>query len=61
LVVRATVETCLLVVDAGDSEFTRKLNLGYIPNSGVEVLWGTISVNVGEEVRWFNGIIPSPG
>ena len=57
MVVRATVETRPLVVDAGDSEFTRKLDLGYIPNGGVEVLRETININVGEEVRWLDGVV----
>jgi len=48
-------------VDAGDSEFTRELDLGYIPDGGVEVLWGTISINVGEEVRWLDRVVSSAG
>ena len=46
-------------MDEGDGEFTRELDLGYIPDSGVDVLWGTISVNVGEEVRWLNRVVSS--
>ena len=42
---------------AGDSEFTGELDLGYISNGGVEVLWGTISINVGEKVRWLDGVV----
>jgi len=48
-------------VDAGDGEFTGDLDFGYIPDSGVEVLWGTISINVGEEVRWLDGVVSSTG
>ena len=58
---RATDEASPLVVGAGGSEVTRELDLSDVPNSGVEVLGGTISINVGEEVRWFNRVVSRPG
>ena len=46
-----------LVVDTGgDSEVTRDVNLGSIPDGGEEVLGGAIGIDVGEEVRWLDGI-----
>ena len=46
---RAAVELGPLVVDAGDSEITREFECGNTLNSGIEVLGGTIGIDVGEE------------
>ena len=45
-----------LVVDTGDGEVTRDVNLDSIPNGGEQVLRGAIGIDVGEEVRWLDGI-----
>ena len=44
---------------AGDSEVTGELDLCNILNSGVEVLGGATGVDVGEEVRWLDGVVSS--
>lgn len=46
-------------MDAGDSEVTCKLDTCSALNNGVEVLGGTISINVNEEVRRLDRVIPS--
>ena len=46
-------------MDAGDSEVTKELDLSNILNSGIEVLGGATSIDVGEEVRWLDGIVSS--
>jgi hypothetical protein len=46
-------------VDAGDSEVTRELNLRRILDSGPEVLGGAVSIDIGEEVRWLDGVVSS--
>ena len=48
-----------LVMGAGDSEVSRKLNLGKILNGGIQVLEGAVSVDVGEHVRWLDGVVSS--
>ena len=48
-------------MDTGDGEVTSELDLGNVPNSGVEVLGGAIVVDVGEEVRWLDGVLPGAG
>ena len=48
-------------MDAGDSEVTKQFNLGRIFNSGEQVLGSAIGIDVGEKVRWLDGIISSPG
>ena len=59
LLVRATVKISPLVVDTGDGQFTREIDLCNIPNSGIDVLGGTVSIDVGEEVQWLNGVVSS--
>ena len=54
-------ESSPLVVDAGGREATGELELNGIPNSGVEVLEGSIVVDDGEEVRWLDGVLSSAG
>ena len=44
---------------AGDGEVSGESDLSNILNGGVEVLGGTISINVGEEIRWFDRIVSS--
>jgi len=58
---RAADETSPLVVDAGDGEVTRELDLNDVLNSGVEVLGGAVSIDVGELVRWFDGVVSRSG
>ena len=58
---RAEDERSPLVVGAGDGEFTRELELGNILNGGVEVLGCTVSIDVGEQVRWLDGVASMPG
>ena len=43
----------------GDSENTGELNLSDTLNSRVEVLEGTITIDVGEEVQRFDGVVSS--
>jgi len=59
LVGRAAVEAGPFVVGAGDSEVTREFDLRSPLNNGVEMLGGTISVDVDEEVRRLDGIASS--
>ena len=54
---RAAVVGSPLVVDAGGREVTREPDLSGIYNSGVEVLGVTISIDVGEEVRWLDRVL----
>ena len=56
---RAANEEGPLFVGTGDSEVTRKFNLGNIPNGGEQVLGGATSIDVGEEVRWLDGVVSS--
>ena len=42
----------------GDREITREPDICDTLNSGVEVLGGAISINVGEETRWLDGVVP---
>jgi len=44
-------------VDPRDGEVTRELDFNDILNTGVEVLEGAVSIDVGENVRRFDGII----
>ena len=46
-------------MNAGDGEVTGELDLSNILNSGIEVLGGATSIDVGEEVRWLDGIVSS--
>ena len=57
---RTTDECGPLGVDAGDSEVSRELDLSGIFNSGEEVLGGAIRIDIGEEVRWLDGVVSSP-
>jgi len=56
---RAAVEAGPLVEAAGNGEGARELNLSNTLNSGVEVLGGAISVDIGEKGRWPDGIVSS--
>lgn len=53
---RAAGEGNPLFVNAGYSKIAGELQLGNILNSRVEI---PIGIDVGEEVRWFNGIASS--
>jgi len=46
-------------VDAGDIEVTREFDLNNVLNSGIEVLGGATSIDVGEEIRWLDGVVSS--
>jgi len=61
LVGRAAHEIGPLVVDAGGREVAGELDLSGTPNSGVDVFGSTIGVDDGEEVRWLDGVLSSPG
>ena len=54
---RAADETNPLVVDAGDGNDTREVNLSNVLNGGIDVLDGVISTDVGEQVRWLDGVL----
>ena len=56
---RTAVVGSPLVVDTGDSEGTKQLDLNNILNGGVEAPWGTISTDVGEDVRRLDGVVSS--
>ena len=50
------------VVDApGDSRVTRELDIGNPVNSGMQVLWDAISVDVGKQVRRFDRVVSRAG
>ena len=61
LVGRAVLERRPFVVGAGGREVTGELDLSGIPNSGGDVLEGSIVVDNGEEVRWLDGVLSSAG
>ena len=42
---------------SGDGYITRELVLGNTTNSGVQVFGGPIGVDVGEQVRWVDGVV----
>ena len=50
-----------LIADAGDRKVTRELNLCNVLNSGMNVLGGTISIDVSEQGRWLDGVGSSAG
>jgi len=52
---RAADELGPFFVDAGDSEVTGEFECGNSLNSGIEVLGGLISIDVGEEARRLDG------
>ena len=54
--IRATRVGFPLTVDARDGEVARELNSSNILNSGAEVLGGTVGIDVGEQVRWLDGV-----
>ena len=56
---RATDEGGPLFVGTGDGEATREFNLGSVPNVGEQILGGAIGIDVGEEVRWLDGVVSS--
>ena len=56
---RTTVEGGPLFVGAGDDEATREFNLGSVPNGSEQVLGGAVGIDVGEEVRWPDGVVSS--
>ena len=58
---RAPDEPNPLLVDVGDPEGTREVNLSRILNGGIYLLERTISIDVGEQVRWLDGVLPGAG
>ena len=48
-----------LIVDAGDSEVARELNICNILNSGAEVLGDAVGIDVSEQVRRLDGVVSS--
>ena len=58
---RATGEGCSLAMDTGDSEVTKEFNLGGILNGGEQGLGNAVGIDVGEKIRWLDGIFSSPG
>ena len=56
---RAATVGSPLIVDAGDGECTRQVDINNIFNSGVEIIGSAISVDVGEEVRRLDGVVSS--
>ena len=55
---RAPIEESPLGVGASDSEVARQPNASRILDFGKEVLGGAIGIDIGEEVRWFDRVIP---
>ena len=55
---RAAIEGSPLAVDASDSEVARQPNASRILDIGEKVLGGAIGINIGEEVRRLDGVIP---
>ena len=48
-------------MDTGDGEISRELDLSNIPNSRVEVLERTASIDVGEQIRRLDEVTSSTG
>ena len=46
-----------VVVDAGDGEGTREVNFRSVRSVGIDVLEGAITIDVGEQVRWLDGVL----
>ena len=44
------------MVYAGDGEATRELDLRDMLDGGVDVLGGTVCIEIGEEIRWLDGV-----
>jgi len=55
---RAAIEGSPLAVDASDSEAARQPNTSRILDIREKVLGSAIGINIGEEVRRFDGVIP---
>ena len=53
---RAAGKGSPLIVDAGDGEVARQLDLSHILDSRIEILESAISTYVGEGVRWLDGV-----
>ena len=56
---RVINERSSLAVGAGDSEVARQVDLSNILNSVVDVLESAVPIDVGKEVRRFDGVVPS--
>ena len=55
---RAAIEGSPLAVGANDSEVSRQPNAGGILDICEEVLGGAVGIDIGEEVRRFDGVTP---
>ena len=53
---RAADEANSLVVDTGDGKVARDVDLSSVLNGGIDVLDGAINIDVGEQVRWLDGV-----
>ena len=56
-----SVASSLPVDTPGGGEITRKLDIGNIPNRGVQVLGGAIGIDTSKVVRWFDGVVSGTG
>ena len=45
----------------GNGESTGELNLNDVLNSGIDVLGGTVTIYVSEQVRWLDGVVSGSG
>ena len=54
---RAAIEANPLLMNAGDGKGTSEVNPSSILNGGIDVLEGPISIDVGEQVRWLDGVL----
>jgi len=57
----AADEASSLFVGARDGKGTGEFEFSDIHNSGVEVLGGAITIDIGEQVRWLNGVLSRSG
>ena len=58
---RAADVTGSLFMGAGDGEGTGELEFSDILNSGVEVIGLAIATDIGEQVRWLDGVVSRSG
>ena len=47
------------MIDAGDSEATKEFNLSNILDNRIEGLSDALRIDVGEEIRWLDGVVSS--
>lgn len=61
LMVRAADEGALRMDVSRDSKISKELDLGNAHNGGIQVLGCAISIDVSEEVPWFDGVVSGAG